>query len=169
MDALASKPSDSGTPDRRKHSPTLLGPGSKERRSQPESLPLSDASSNFDPLHVPDGLSNGRQGRQRAGLDPMELDPAVLTAAGHPPMRTRAVVAAYKRIMGGDCFSVSVERVQRHKDIRAVCGECVDENAAEVCRCTTFWCPFWPHRTGKNPHNPQRGKNPFCSERTVPR
>lgn len=74
-------------------------------------MPPTGTSSTFDPLHVPDGLSNGKQGRQCEGLNPMEIDPAVLTAAGHPSMRTRAVVAAYKRAMDGDCFSDAVEAV----------------------------------------------------------
>jgi hypothetical protein len=123
------------------------------------------ASSTFNPLHVPDGLSNGKRGRQCAGLDPLEIDPAVLTAAGHPPRRTSAVVAAYDRIMGGEIFAVEFTRIKRHGNIRDYCLTCI-ENAAEVRRCTTFRCPFWPYRMGKNPHNPRRGTNPFSARRT---
>jgi hypothetical protein len=147
--------------ERRFRARRLNRPRSCSRPPSRSKYASTGTSSTFDPLLVPDGLSNGKQGRQCDGLNPMEIDPAMLTAGGHPPRRTRDVVAAYKRVMGGDCFSASAERVQRHKDIRAVCLECLDENAAEVCRCTTFWCPFWPYRMGRNPHNPARGRNPF--------
>ncbi len=160
MDLPAEHPRQ-GADDLAEAGPATKCPGSKERPSAERNLPPTDASSTFDPLYVPAGLSNGKLGTQCAGLDPMEIDPAVLTAAGHPPRRTRAVVAAYKRVMGGDCFSASVERAQRHKDIRTACLGCAAGNAAELRRCTTFWCPFWPYRMGRNPHNPQRGKNPF--------
>ena len=139
-------------------------PKSEERQPARRNRALCDASSTFDPLHVPDGLSNGKRGRQCAGLDPMEVDPAVLTVAGHPPRRTSAVVAAYDRIMGGEIFAVEFTRIKRHGNIRDYCLTCV-ENAAEVRRCTTFWCPFWPYRMGKNPHNPRRGTNPFSARR----
>ena len=32
--------------------------------------------------------------------------------------------------------------------------------AAEVRRCATVDCPFWPYRMGRNPHNPRRGERP---------
>jgi hypothetical protein len=121
-------------------------------------------STETDRLRVPEGLSNGLRGRRCEGLDPRQIDPAVLTKAGHPPMRTSALVSAYNRIVGGEVFSPAFARIKRHKHIRAFCLECLDGNAAEVRRCTTFWCPFWPYRMGSNPHNPRRGVNPFAKE-----
>jgi hypothetical protein len=132
-----------------------IEPGSKERGHSTQKSALTDASSTFNPLHVPDGLRNGKLGKQCEGLNPLEIDPAVLTAAGHPPRRTSAVVAAFNKIMGGEIFAVA--RIKRHSDIRAYCMTCV-ANSAEVRRCTTFWCPFWPYRMGKNPHSPRLGK-----------
>ena len=50
--------------------------------------------------------------------------------------------------------------VHEYADIRqSVCQPCLDGNDAEIRRCTTINCPFWPYRMGRNPHNPQRGKN----------
>jgi hypothetical protein len=58
-------------------------------------------------------------------------------------------------------FSTTFARIRSHGDIRKFCLECVGHNSAEVRRCSTFRCPFWPHRMGSNPHNPRRGRNPF--------
>ena len=121
----------------------------------------------FNPLYVPPGLSNGKTEKQCEGLDPRKIDPAVLTAAGHGPKRTSALVAAFNKVMGGEIFAVEFARIKRHTHIRAYCKTCV-ENEAEVRGCTTFWCPFWPYRMGCNPHNPRRGRNPFAARR-VPR
>ena len=115
----------------------------------------------FNPLYVPPGLSNGKTGKQCEGLDPRKIDPAVLTAAGHGPKRTSALVATFNKAIGGEIFAVEFARIKRHKDIRAYCKTCV-ENEAEVRCCTTFWCPFWPYRMGNNPHNPRRSTNPFA-------
>jgi hypothetical protein len=139
-------------------SPAIYAPEEALRHCDAQN---STETEGLNPLYVPPGLSNGNLGKQCEGLDPMEIDPAVLTAAGHPPRRTSAVVAAYKKVMGGDIFAVEFARIKRHKHIRAYCKTCV-ENEAEVRRCTTFWCPFWPYRMGCNPHNPQRGKIPFA-------
>jgi hypothetical protein len=154
---------DLALPDSRAPSPRPPEPGSKKRQPEQRILPLTDTSSTFDPLHIPDGLSNDKLGKRCEGLDPMKVDPAVLTAAGHGPKRTRALVSEFKKVMGGEIFAVEFARIKRHKHIRAYCKTCV-ENEAEVRRCTTFWCPFWPYRMGSNPHNPKRGKNPFAME-----
>ena len=69
-------------------------------------------------------------------------------------------VSFYRDVLG-------LEGIRRHKDIRRYCQRCV-ENDAEVRRCTTINCPFWPYRMGRNPHNPRRGRNPFVETRPEP-
>ena len=100
-------------------------------------------------------------GRRCIGRDPMSIPVEVLAASGHPPRKTARLVAAFAKGAGGDVLGL--EGIRRHKDIRRHCLRCV-ENAAEVRRCTTINCPFWPYRMGSNPHNPQRGRNPFARE-----
>jgi hypothetical protein len=91
----------------------------------------------------------------------MTIPVEVLTASGHPPRRTRELVSAFAKADGGDL--PWLPDVHEIKDIRRhVCLPCTDHNDAEVRRCTTINCPFWPYRMGKNPHNPQRGHNPFA-------
>lgn len=125
----------------------------QERRSCERNLRLGNS---CGPLDVPPGLSNGLGGRRCEGLDPREVSTDVLTAAGHPSRETRQLVNAFNQVMGGEIFSTAFNRIKRHKHIRAFCLECVDGNAAEVRRCCTFWCPFWPYRMGSNPHRPER-------------
>ena len=48
---------------------------------------------------------------------------------------------------------------------RVCLGQCRPGDIAEVRRCAIIDCPVWPYRMGKNPHNPQRGRNPFETER----
>jgi hypothetical protein len=109
---------------------------------------------NFEWLpHLTDGT-----GKRCIGRDPMSIPVEVLTAAGHPPRETRRIVGAFVRGAGGEVFGL--QDIRRHKDIRRYCLRCV-ENAAEVRRCSTINCPFWPYRMGRNPHNPMRGSNPF--------
>ena len=105
--------------------------------------------------YLTDGIGKGCVGR-----DPMSIPVEVLTASGHPPRRTRELVNAFAKADGGDLPWLG--DVQEYKDIRRhVCLPCVDGNDAEVRRCSTIHCPFWPYRMGKNPHNPKRGRNPF--------
>ena len=122
------------------------------RRSCERHMPLAGR---WGPLDVPPGLSNGLDGKRCEGLDPRKVPLDVLTAAGHPPRGTRKLVSAFNQVMGGEIFSAAFNRIKRHKDIRTFCLECGDGNAAEVRRCCTFWCPFWPYRQGSNPHRPQ--------------
>ena len=100
-------------------------------------------------------------GKRCIGRDPMEIPVEVLAASGHPPRRTSALVAAFAKGAGGDCLGL--EDVRKYRDIRRhACLPCLDSNDAEVRRCTTIHCPFWPYRMGRNPHNPKRGVNPFA-------
>ena len=92
----------------------------------------------------------------------MSIAASILTASGHPPRRTAQLVAAFAK--GADGDALGLERVRGYGDIRQHCLRCV-ENAAEVRRCTTINCPFWPYRMGRNPHNPRRGRNPFVEAR----
>ncbi len=109
-------------------------------------------------------LTNGVLGKRCAGLDPKSIPVDVLTASGHPPRRTRDLVNAFAKADGGDLpWKQDVKEIA---DIRRrVCLPCVHGNDAEVRRCTTINCPFWPYRMGHNPHNPQRGRNPFARGR----
>jgi len=102
-----------------------------------------------------DNLTTVIAGR-REGRDPMALPLSVLVSAGHGPRRTCQVVAAMVDIP-------LVEGVRRYKDLRRHCLKCA-ENRPEVRRCATIDCPAWPYRTGRNPHNPRRGKNPFLRQ-----
>jgi len=169
MDAPA-KLSDSGCSDALTNDSGVDAQGYGFRHCVREKSTLSEAHNPFfgvlgvnppdGPLHIPPGLSNGRTGKHCEGLDPRTIPLDVLTAAGHGPRRTASLVSMFNKVMGRKIFA----RIKRHKDIRAYCLTCLDGNAAEVRRCTTFWCPFWPYRMGCNPHHPQRGVNPFPRE-----
>jgi hypothetical protein len=98
-------------------------------------------------------LCNGRS--CRIGRDPMSIRVDILTAAGHPPRRTSRLVGALTSALDRD-----VGDLREYRDLRRHCLDCA-ENSAEVRRCAIIDCPFWPYRTGRNPHNPRRGKNPF--------
>ena len=114
----------------------------------------------FDHLTKPDD-ETGRtdcEGRPRPiGRDPMSIPPDVLTASGHPPRRTSSVAAALRNALEAD---LSDYELREYRDLRRYCLDCA-ENTAEVRRCAIINCPFWPYRMGRNPHNPQRGRNPF--------
>jgi hypothetical protein len=97
-------------------------------------------------------------GKRCVGRDPMSIPLDVLTASGHPPSKTAKLVAAFAKGAGGDCLCL--EGIRRYSDIRGHCLRCV-ENDAEVRRCSTVNCPFWPYRMGRNSHNPRRGSDPF--------
>ena len=92
---------------------------------------------------------------RRVGRDPMSIPPEVLTAAGHAPRRTKGIV----RALGDDPVDPSIFR---HKDLRRHCLSCA-ESPGEVRRCAIINCPLWHCRMGHNPHNPQRGRNPFAT------
>jgi hypothetical protein len=97
-------------------------------------------------------------GRKCVGRDPMAIKTDILTASGHPRRSTRQLVSAFIKSSDGDCHQL--EKVRCHGDVRRyACLPCVDDNAAEVGRCSTINCPFWPYRMGKNPHEPRRGRN----------
>ena len=93
-------------------------------------------------------------GNKVVGRDPMTLPPDVLTKAGHGPRRTSAIVAAIDMPVGED--------IKEYRDLRRHClNFCGSGDAAEVRRCPIYDCAAWAYRTGKNPHNGRRGKNPF--------
>src|SRR5262249_19172261 len=99
-------------------------------------------------------------GNRCTGPHPLTIPTEVLTRSGHPPRRTRDLVNAFAKGAGGDCLYL--DGINEYADIRRrACVTCVDGNGAEVRRCTTINCPFWPYRMGRNPHNPKRGTNPF--------
>jgi hypothetical protein len=92
---------------------------------------------------------------RRAGHNPMDIPPEILTQAGHPPRRTRELVAAMEDHGRGESVDPAI---RGHKDLRNHCLECDDP--AGVRLCAVINCPFWPYRMGKNPHNPRRGRRP---------
>jgi hypothetical protein len=100
-------------------------------------------------------------GKHCVGRDPLTIPPEILTAAGHPPRRTRLLIAAFNKATGGENFGL--ERVNSYRAIRRWCLACLGGNAAETRRCSTIHCPLWPYRLGRNPYNPQRGVNPFAN------
>jgi hypothetical protein len=102
--------------------------------------------------------------RRRVGRDPMSIPLDVLTASGHPRRWCAAVLSAYRNGMG--YAPDEGPKVRTYKELRSICVECAD-NRAEIRRCTIINCPLWAFRMGRNPHNPQRGKNPFKEERDV--
>ena len=105
----------------------------------------------WDVLTEPGTGRADSKGRSRAvGRDPMSIGLDCLTAAGHPPRRTRPLVAALSRALEldlGDLYGL-----RTHRDLRRYCLDCA-ENSAEVRRCAIINCPFWPYRMGRNPHN----------------
>jgi hypothetical protein len=86
--------------------------------------------------YLADGVGKGCVGR-----DPMTIPVEVLTTSGHPPRKTAKLVAAFAKGADGDCLGL--EDIREYRDIRRHCQACV-ENDAEVRRCTTIHCPFWP-------------------------
>jgi len=88
------------------------------------------------------------------GINPLDIDPAVLTECGHGPRRTSTLVAAL-----GDVDTV--DGLVRAKDLRRQCLSCA-ETVSGVRDCAIIDCPLWSMRMGKNPHHPRRGVNPFA-------
>jgi len=131
-------------------------PDGASRGSESEKIDGTEGSSTENPESI---LLSGK-GRYAIGLDPREIPVSALAAAGHPPRRTGQLVSAFTRWSGEAPFDSEFQKIKGHKHIRGHCLRCV-ENAAEVRRCTTIQCPFWPYRMGSNPHNPRRGKDPF--------
>jgi hypothetical protein len=93
------------------------------------------------------------QGQNRVGRDPLGIETATLTNAGHPAHRTRDILARM-----GDVPLLA--GMTRHKHLRNHCLEMCAENSAAVRRCAIINCPLWAYRMGRNPHNPRRGINP---------
>jgi len=106
----------------------------------------------YEVLTTPNG--KGIDGQGRDGRDPMSIPPEVLTKAGHPPRRTRAIIKA----LGDEPID---HEIRRYKDLRQHCIDCSSGSKAEVRRCPIINCPLWPYRMGRNPHNPRRGCNPL--------
>ena len=113
----------------------------------------------FDRLTKDDdetGRADSKGRLRRIGRDPMSIPVDVLTAAGHPPSRTRSIVGRLSKTLHEEPTS----EFREYRDLRRYCLECAD-GPAEVRRCSIINCPLWPYRMGKNPHNPKRGVNPF--------
>jgi hypothetical protein len=96
-------------------------------------------------------------GRRRYGRNPMSIPPEVLTAAGHPPRRTRAILSA----LGDEPI---IHEIRGYKDLRQHCLACSSGSKAAVRCCAIIDCPLWPYRMGRNPHNKRRGRNPFAKK-----
>jgi hypothetical protein len=111
---------------------------------------------NCDWLDLLTEIKNGR----RIGRNPLTIEPDVLRAAGHGPRRTRGIVAA----LGVEPVD---QTIIRHKDLRRHCLVCAESKVQVRC-WAIIDCPLWPYRLGRNPHNPQRGRNPFVERQTVP-
>jgi hypothetical protein len=91
------------------------------------------------------------------GKDPMEIDLDKLSASGHPPRRTSALVSAMGDIPG-------LNDIREYADIRQHCLGCA-ETVGEVRKCAVIACPFWAYRMGRNPHNPKRGELPSFAKK----
>jgi hypothetical protein len=106
-----------------------------------------------------------RDGRL-VGKDPMALSLDVLSASGHPQASARSVLARLKVMHGverGHEEDFPFGAPSRLTEIRdTICKPCSADNLAEVRRCSIYDCPAWQFRMGRNPHNPQRGINPFA-------
>ena len=98
--------------------------------------------------------TNSRGLPKRSGRDPMTIPVDVLRASGHGSREARRVISA----LGDEPIDPTICRLT---ELRRHCLSCA-ENAAEVRRCAIIDCPLWPYRMGRNPHNPQRGVNPFA-------
>ena len=106
------------------------------------------------------------------GKDPMLLPIGLLAAAGHPnpsPGGIRGVLLRLRVMHGvhqgearhdGFLGLGPDDLPKRVTEIReAVCKPCSSGSLAEIRHCAIYDCPCWPFRMGKNPHNPQRGKD----------
>jgi hypothetical protein len=103
-----------------------------------------------------------------AGKDPMSLDLAVLTAAGHPPPPSsgaKAIIGRLRDIPVGD--RTPEDGPWRLTNLRQICMGCAGDRAL-VRRCVCIECPIWPYRMGRNPHNPKRGHKPTFGARNPP-
>ena len=105
--------------------------------------------------HPDPKFNHSNPARNRVSRDPMTIPLDVLTASGHPRRWCSKVMSAYRNGMG--YAKGEGPTVRSYKELRAICVECA-ENRAEIRRCTMINCPVWAYRLGRNPHNPQRGK-----------
>ena len=142
-----SYPPDGQNPDASRRSPRAMPrPVSLKGRMMPNGYEPENCDWLDVLTHVVDG--------HRVGRDPMSIPPAALTAAGHKPRPTRAVL----RALGDEPIG---HDIRRYKDLRKHCLDCSVGSKAAVQRCPIINCPLWVYRTGRNPHNPRRGRNPF--------
>ena len=87
--------------------------------------------------------------RKRVGLNPKDIDPKILTAAGHPPKSATSRIKAYLKDIGKIHY---VKKDRGIKRLRELCLECAGTSKA-VKECAIINCPLWNHRLGFNPHN----------------
>jgi hypothetical protein len=82
----------------------------------------------LDVLTVP-GERVGSDGLPRSvGRNPMDIPVEILTAAGHPPRSTKALVSAITGLRGGrnNDGDIVDPGIKRHKQIRGHCMDCLD-------------------------------------------
>lgn len=91
------------------------------------------------------------------GRNPMNISLEDLSRAGHPKRSLsqlrRAMAVTVQGKPDPDAYP---EHVRAYKDVKAHCLGCA-ETASEVRGCPIIDCPFWPYRTGRNPHSAKRG------------
>ena len=129
------------------HLPAKAKPVALRRKSTPDAG-MQEENHEWLP-YLTDGIGKGVPGAIQCGSRA-----EVLTSSGHPPRRTRELVNAFAKGAGGDVLGL--EGIRGYGDVRRRCLLCVDGNAAEVRRCTTMNCPFWPYRMGVNQFRQKR-------------
>lgn len=88
--------------------------------------------------------------RKRVGLDPRDIPPDILTAAGHPPRSASNCIKTYLKLDLEKDYDKDTDRgLQR---LRELCMECAG-GFNGVRDCAIISCPLWNHRLGCNPHN----------------
>jgi hypothetical protein len=109
---------------------------------------------------------------RRVSRDPGTISLEALSAAGHPtpaPYGARSIVSRMNE------YGVREETVGKTRltglrerycyPCRPSEGLSDGPSMSGIRNCDIIDCPCWPYRLGFNPHNPQRGINPFAGRR----
>lgn len=92
------------------------------------------------------------------GRNPMDIPPEVLARHGHPKRPLAKTRRAYATTAAGKPDpGIYPAEVTTYRAIKEFCLGCASD-APEVRRCAITTCPFWPYRTGRNPHSAARGR-----------